>query len=268
MLRIAVAALAVALAFPGAAQQAQSTAPVQPQAAPPPTQPYASPTQQGYAPQQQGYSSVPPQGTGSGYAPSQPPPAPAPSQPYAAPPQQGYSTAQGAGSGYAAPPPQPQRYPEAQPVPGSTGTGSQQVVVNPPSQPTAPPPAPPPAPAPAVTVNPPPASSSYAQGGRSMSVSQEAGRPALETVAIDAGYGALAGALVGAGISLIDQGNNLGRNLAVGAGAGILVGAAIGGISAYNQGDRVAMDGLGSPEHDRLASAGPRMTVVKMGGRF
>ena len=90
----------------------------------------------------------------------------------------------------------------------------------------------------------------------------------LETVAVDAGYGALAGALVGAGISLIDQGSNLGRNLMLGAGAGILVGAAVGAIQAYNQGDRVASDGLGSPERDRLASVGERHTVFAFGGRF
>ncbi len=100
-----------------------------------------------------------------------------------------------------------------------------------------------------------------------MVVERDTGRPTLEIVAIDAAYGALAGALVGGGVALIDQGNNLGRNLLVGAGAGILVGAAVGGVQAYSASrSSYAMDGLGSPDRDPpLASA---HVVASYAGRF
>lgn len=267
MIRVVSAAFALLMAVPVLAQAnetgvAQPTAPSQVA----PNQPYATPpAAPGYAPQQQPQPAYPPQQQAyppqqQGYAPQQQQGYSPPPQGYAPPPQ-GYAPAQPQAT-------QPPRYPEAQSVsPAPAGTGSQQVVVTPPPQPATPPPAP--APAPTVNVNPPASSSgAYAQGNQPLVVQREAGRGTLETVVIDAGYGALAGALVGAGISLIDQGNNLGRNLTLGAGAGILVGAAVGAIQAYNQGDRVASDGLGSPARDRLASVGERRSVVAFGGRF
>jgi len=99
-------------------------------------------------------------------------------------------------------------------------------------------------------------------------VEHEAARSPLETVAIGAVYGAAAGAIVGVGIALIDQGNNWARDLTLGAGAGILVGAVVGGIQAYGQSNgHYATDGLGSPERDR-AAARPARTVLSLGGRF
>jgi hypothetical protein len=50
----------------------------------------------------------------------------------------------------------------------------------------------------------------------------------LGTVAMDAGYGGVAGLLVGGGIALIQQGDDWGRDLMVGAGIGLIVGAAVG----------------------------------------
>jgi hypothetical protein len=54
-------------------------------------------------------------------------------------------------------------------------------------------------------------------------------------IATDGLYGGVAGVLVGAGITLIDNGNNWGRNLMVGAGIGILAGAAYGVYEAASQ---------------------------------
>jgi hypothetical protein len=72
-------------------------------------------------------------------------------------------------------------------------------------------------------------------------------RPPLETVAVNAGYGALAGALVGGGVALIER-DHVGRDLAVGTGVGVIVGAIVGAVSATSSGggDRPARDGLGS----------------------
>jgi hypothetical protein len=61
------------------------------------------------------------------------------------------------------------------------------------------------------------------------------GRSAVAIIATDSLYGGVAGVLVGAGITLIDNGNNWGRNLMVGAGVGILVGAAYGIYEAASQ---------------------------------
>lgn len=76
-------------------------------------------------------------------------------------------------------------------------------------------------------------------------------RPPLETLAIDAAYGGVAGALVGTGVALVEQGH-FWRDLTVGAGAGIIVGAVVGGVQAYSSARslRVATDGLGSPQRD------------------
>jgi uncharacterized membrane protein len=102
-----------------------------------------------------------------------------------------------------------------------------------------------------VNVNP-PAASTYGQTYPPVTVARQGeSRSSLEIVAIDAAYGALSGLLVGAGVALIANNDNWGRDLMIGTGAGILVGAAVGGIHAYNSsGDtpsRYALDGLGSP---------------------
>ncbi len=61
------------------------------------------------------------------------------------------------------------------------------------------------------------------------------GRSAVAIIATDALWGGVAGALVGGGITLIDQGNNWARNLMVGAGVGVLAGAAYGIYESANQ---------------------------------
>ena len=61
------------------------------------------------------------------------------------------------------------------------------------------------------------------------------GRSAVAIIATDALYGGVAGAVIGAGITLIDNGNNWARNLMVGAGIGILAGAGYGVYEAATQ---------------------------------
>ena len=61
------------------------------------------------------------------------------------------------------------------------------------------------------------------------------GRSAVAIIATDGLYGGVAGALIGGGITLIDQGNNWARNIMVGAGIGILAGAAYGVYESANQ---------------------------------
>jgi hypothetical protein len=61
-------------------------------------------------------------------------------------------------------------------------------------------------------------------------------------------YGGLAGALIGGGVGLIENGN-YGRDIAIGAGVGVLVGAALGAANAF-QDTRAfpASDGLNSTD--------------------
>lgn len=100
-------------------------------------------------------------------------------------------------------------------------TSSTQVVVNP-NDPNY---VPPPPPSSRVRVEEDPNSVAAAPSGKS----------AVAIIAQDAVYGGVAGAVIGAGITLIDQGNNWARNLMVGAGVGILAGAAYGVYESANQ---------------------------------
>jgi len=63
-------------------------------------------------------------------------------------------------------------------------------------------------------------------------------RSPAATIAQDALYGGLAGLAIGAGIALITDSGNWGRDLAIGAGAGLLVGAAYGAVEAASVSDR------------------------------
>ncbi|MFL5299399.1 MAG: hypothetical protein ACJ79R_03535 [Anaeromyxobacteraceae bacterium] len=209
--------------------------------------------------QPQQYQPPPPQ-----YQPPPPQAAPPPQQPAApqqpAPSQPAQPSAQGTGQQYQQPPPPP-------PPPAAPGGGSQQVVVNPPSgaQGSVPPPPPP-----TVNVNP-PAVGTYGQAYPPPTVERQGeSRSSLEVVAIDAAYGALAGLLVGAGVALIANNDDWGRDLMIGTGAGILVGAAVGGIHAYNASAetprRYALDGLGSPA--RTPPLAGAHAMVGYAGRF
>jgi hypothetical protein len=154
--------------------------------------------------------------------------------------------------------------------PSSPGASSQQVVVNPPQ------PVPPPAPPSSTTVvNPPPpaATSVYAQPYGDVAVVERRERPnPLGTVALDAGYGGVAGLLVGGGVALVQQGDNWGRDLMVGAGIGLIVGAAVGvahavyeqqqydratrrAAAATRRDDLVAGDGLNRTDRDPVVTA-------------
>ena len=124
-----------------------------------------------------------------------------------------------------------QQQPAAQPPPPSTTTTtttqqpqpsspSTQVVVNPSDPGYA-------APPPRTTVR-----SDDEVGGVTTAPS---GRSAVAIIATDALYGGVAGAVVGAGITLIDNGNNWARNLMLGAGIGILAGAGYGVYEAATQ---------------------------------
>jgi len=66
-------------------------------------------------------------------------------------------------------------------------------------------------------------------------VTAPSGRSAVAIIAQDSLYGGVAGALIGAGVTLIDNGNNWARNLMVGGGIGILAGAAYGVYESATQ---------------------------------
>ncbi len=113
------------------------------------------------------------------------------------------------------PPPSTTVTTQSQPQPSSPST---QVVVNP-SDPNYVPP-------------PPPRTEGGDVGGVAAAPT---GRSAVAIIATDAVYGGVAGAVIGSGITLIDQGNNWARNLMVGAGVGILAGAVYGVYESANQ---------------------------------
>jgi hypothetical protein len=192
--------------------------------------------------------------------------------------QTGTAVQSGAGGSSAG---EPGAQPGAAAQPGSTqqGGASQQVVVNPP-QPNAPAPPPPQAPPSSTTVvNPPPParapSTTVVNPPREDSGSVLVERPAprrsaMATVAIDAGWGALAGFVVGTGVALINQWDkNWDRDMMVGAGIGILAGAGVGVVQAYldsqPQQDRLALDGLNTTDRYPVRSA---PVVLGWGGRF
>lgn len=64
-------------------------------------------------------------------------------------------------------------------------------------------------------------------------------RSAAAVIAQDALYGGLAGLAIGAGVALIQNDGNWGRDLAIGAGAGLLIGGVYGAVDAASNADRV-----------------------------
>jgi len=123
----------------------------------------------------------------------------------------------------------------------TTTTTQQQPPPPPPSSTTTvttqqqPQPAPAPAPSTQVVVNPqdpgyvPPPTTTVVRNGDEAGVSTApSGRSTAAIIATDALFGGIAGALVGGGIALIDNGNNWERKLMIGGGVGILVGAGYG----------------------------------------
>lgn len=84
------------------------------------------------------------------------------------------------------------------------------------------------------------------------------------TILMSALYGGLAGAVVGVGIGLLENGN-YGRDIAIGAGAGILIGGALGAAHAFGDSRGVAAtDGLNTTERYPVLTA----RTMRLGGRF
>ena len=69
-------------------------------------------------------------------------------------------------------------------------------------------------------------------------VEVQAHRNPAAVIAQDALYGGLAGLAIGAGVALISNDGNWGRDLAIGAGAGLLVGGVYGAVDAASNADR------------------------------
>jgi hypothetical protein len=80
------------------------------------------------------------------------------------------------------------------------------------------------------------------------------GRSPGAVIAIDAVYGGLAGLAVGAGVALISNDGNWGRDLAVGAGVGLIAGGVYGAVDAASYRDR--------------APIGFSSNAFKMGGNY
>jgi hypothetical protein len=63
-------------------------------------------------------------------------------------------------------------------------------------------------------------------------------RSAVSIIATDALYGGIAGLAIGAGVALLSNDGNWGRDLAIGAGAGLIVGGIFGAVDAATMADR------------------------------
>ena len=119
-----------------------------------------------------------------------------------------------------------QQQPEAQPPPTTTTTTTTQSQPAPPSSSTQ------------VVVypsEPPPRTTVRTDDDVTAVSTAPSGRSAVAIIATDALYGGLGGAIIGAGITLIDSGNNWARNLMLGGGIGVLAGAGYGVYEAATQ---------------------------------
>lgn len=83
------------------------------------------------------------------------------------------------------------------------------------------------------------------------------------TIFTSALWGGLAGAAIGTGVALIENGN-WGRDIAIGAGAGLLIGGALGAAHAFGDTRAPYADGLRSPDRDPVITA----QTIGIGGRF
>jgi hypothetical protein len=83
------------------------------------------------------------------------------------------------------------------------------------------------------------------------------------TILTSALWGGLAGAAIGTGVALIENGN-WGRDIGIGAGAGLLIGGALGAAHAFGDTRAPYADGLRSPDRDPVITA----RTIGIGGRF
>jgi hypothetical protein len=124
-------------------------------------------------------------------------------------------------------------------------------------------------PSPAVTVNPAPVVVEGSEQRAASSIDRPRRRSPMATVATNALYGGLAGAVIGGGIALINEGDNVGRDLMLGTGLGVLAGAVVGGVIAYRDDarDPIALDGFGTEQRNR-ANWPPARTVASWAMRW
>jgi hypothetical protein len=86
-------------------------------------------------------------------------------------------------------------------------------------------------------------------------------RSAVSIIATDALYGGIAGLAIGAGVALLSNDGNWGRDLAIGAGAGLIVGGIFGAVDAATMVDRAYPVG-------QMRSVGFSRGVSPFGARF
>ena len=91
------------------------------------------------------------------------------------------------------------------------------------------------------------------------------GRSSIAIIAVDSLYGGIAGALVGGGVTLIDQGNHWQRDIMVGAGIGVLAGAAFGVYEIATS--QPSLVRRAAADSDPAASSGGTQ-LAALGGRF
>jgi hypothetical protein len=75
-------------------------------------------------------------------------------------------------------------------------------------------------------------------------------RSPVAVIARDALYGGLAGLAIGGGVALLNGGDNVGRDLAIGAGAGLIVGAIFGAVDAASADRYMAVADSAARERD------------------
>ena len=84
-------------------------------------------------------------------------------------------------------------------------------------------------------------------------------------IASDALYGGLAGLAIGAGVALIENNHDWGRDLAIGAGAGLLVGAAFGAVDAASADRRMSAADLSARDEAIRTQRHPAMLGYHLG---
>jgi len=92
-------------------------------------------------------------------------------------------------------------------------------------------------------------------------------RSPIAVIARDALYGGLAGLEIGGGVALLNGGDNVGRDLAIGAGAGLIVGAIFGAVDAASADRYMAIADSTARERD-VRSQNQRSAGLGYGMKF